>query len=233
MVSDNPETFADLDGHGPCDQAPNTSGCANQPNAVRVLPEFIARIWLAANPWLADVGKGAGKELSNEARSTSMLVDAANGNVVGLLITYTTTDEKKASDSTQKHAMVATSLLVMLIPVGGEEAGAAKGGTVLARELGNAGEAAVRAAFDIGPTTRISINGVFRFPDGLTETVLSEVKNTAKLSFTSQLRDYAAFALDNGMRFDLYMRESVKMSGPLREAIESGLINALRIPGAP
>jgi hypothetical protein len=97
--------------------------------------------------------------------------------------------------------------------------------------LGRAGEAAVRAAHDIGPPTRIFVNGVERVPDGLTDAVLSEVKNVGSLSYTQQLRDYAQYAAQNGLRFDLYVRSTTGLSGPLGQAWASGQVNILFIPG--
>ncbi|MDR6872188.1 RHS repeat-associated protein [Bosea sp. BE125] len=102
--------------------------------------------------------------------------------------------------------------------------------TATAREIGVAGETAVRSAYDIGPKIAIPINGLVRFPDGLTGQVVSEVKNVANLSFTRQLRDYSDFAQSTGRSFDLYMRGTTNISGPLARAIESGKINPLVIP---
>jgi hypothetical protein len=96
--------------------------------------------------------------------------------------------------------------------------------------LGRAGEAAVRAAVDIGPATRITVNGATRIPDGLTASVLSEVKNVGSLSYTQQLRDFAAFAQQTGRRFDLYVRPGTQLSGPLLDAEARGLVNILEIP---
>ena len=54
---------------------------------------------------------------------------------------------------------------------------------------------------------------------------LSEVKNVKSLSFARQLRDYEEFAAQTGRRFDLYVRSSTRLSGPLRAARDAGLIN--------
>lgn len=52
------------------------------------------------------------------------------------------------------------------------------------------------------------------------------------LSYTAQLRDYVAHAQANGMRFDLYVRESTRLTGPLQQAVDDGLINLIRkMPG--
>ncbi|MDE2048285.1 MAG: hypothetical protein KGJ44_07755 [Betaproteobacteria bacterium] len=103
-----------------------------------------------------------------------------------------------------------------------------------AGQLGKEGEAAVRAVYDIGekPAQSILMNGRGRIPDGINPLAksLSEVKNVDSLSFTRQLRDYSEYAQSQGLRFDLYTRPSTKLSGPLQDAIDSGLINHLRIP---
>ena len=96
--------------------------------------------------------------------------------------------------------------------------------------IGQAGEAAVRRVHDIGPKRPIDINGRRRIPDGITPQVLTEVKNVRRLSFTRQLRDFADFAEQTGRRFDLFVRRDTLLSGPLSDAIESGLINRRYIP---
>jgi len=99
-----------------------------------------------------------------------------------------------------------------------------------AAEKGQAGERAVRSVYDIGDKVPVDINGRVRIPDGLTDETLSEVKNVAKQSFTQQLRDYLDFAQQTGRSFDLYTRPTTTFSGPLQDAIDSGLINRLDIP---
>jgi hypothetical protein len=59
---------------------------------------------------------------------------------------------------------------------------------------------------------------------------VSEVKNVANQSFTQQLRDYLDFAQQTGRSFDLYMRPTTNISGPLQDVMDSGLINRLDIP---
>ena len=106
------------------------------------------------------------------------------------------------------------------------------GGSAAVR-LGQAGEAAVRSVAEIGPKEAIEVAGRARIPDGITRTVLSEVKNVARLSFSLQLRDYSAHAAANGLRFDLWVRPGTRgtaLSGPLSRAIADGLINLRFIP---
>lgn len=92
------------------------------------------------------------------------------------------------------------------------------------------GEARVRAVYNIGPRKMIRINGRRRIPDGVTKTVLTEVKNVKKLSFTGQLRDYLDISRKFGLDFDLFVRRDTKLTKPLVEAINNRLINLRYIP---
>jgi len=56
------------------------------------------------------------------------------------------------------------------------------------------------------------------------------VKNVGSLSYTQQLRDYAQFAGETGLRFDLYVRPGARLSGPLLDAQAAGAVNILEIP---
>jgi RHS repeat-associated protein len=96
--------------------------------------------------------------------------------------------------------------------------------------VGRAGEAAVQAAYAIGPKVPISVSGRTRIPDGLTEEVLSEVKNVAALSYTSQLRDFAAYASQTGLDFHLYVRPSTVLTRELLAEVNSGSIVLRFIP---
>lgn len=99
--------------------------------------------------------------------------------------------------------------------------------------LGQAGEAAVRAVEDIGPKIRVLVGGRGRIPDGLTDTVLSEVKNVSSLSYTQQLRDFATYAQNTGRQFDLWVRNSTTLTPALQEAVANETINLRFIPGSP
>ncbi|EDL59893.1 putative toxin [Gimesia maris] len=82
-----------------------------------------------------------------------------------------------------------------------------------------------------GRKTKISINGQNRIPDSLTATKLTEVKNVAKLSYTRQLRDFSDYAKTNGLRYELFVRGSTKLSSTLLEKIRKGEIILKYIPG--
>jgi hypothetical protein len=105
----------------------------------------------------------------------------------------------------------------------------ARGGAAAVR-LGQAGEKAVRAVYNIGDKVKIAINGRVRIPDGMTDTVLSEVKNVKSLSFTRQLRDFAEYAQQTGRQFDLYVRPDTGISKTLQTAWEKGIVNIKLIP---
>lgn len=88
--------------------------------------------------------------------------------------------------------------------------------------LGREGEV---LAGSIGSKVRIpSFTGAkFRIPDGLTAEALSEVKNSAYVRFTGQLKDFLRFAEDRSLKFVLYVRDkSTVLSKELKELVEKG-----------
>jgi hypothetical protein len=92
---------------------------------------------------------------------------------------------------------------------------------------------AVRGAYEIGPKATVEIGGRARILDGLTADAVTEVKNVGYQAFTQQLKDSLAYAEQNDLRFDLYVRAGsnpTTLSGPLRDAIASGQINLRFIP---
>lgn len=59
--------------------------------------------------------------------------------------------------------------------------------------------------------------------------LIGEVKNVYRLSYTDQLKDFVAFAQQEGYDFVLYVREETKLSGPLQELVKAGAIILERI----
>jgi hypothetical protein len=85
-------------------------------------------------------------------------------------------------------------------------------------------------------TTRIdslTVTAADRLPDVLDKEarIIGEVKNVRKLSYTNQLRDFAAFARQEGYQFQLHVRPTTDLSGPLKVAVQQGQI-VLKILGA-
>jgi len=111
---------------------------------------------------------------------------------------------------------------------------AAMSGTALARELGRVGE---QAAGIIKNTERIpSLTGTanYRIPDVLDRArapgIIGDVKNVAQLSYSKQLRDFSAFAQQNGLRFELTVRRNTRLSAPLQQAVSRGEIVLKYLP---
>jgi RHS repeat-associated protein len=96
--------------------------------------------------------------------------------------------------------------------------------------VGQAGESAVRGAYDIGPKVTVIVDGRTRILDGLSDTAVAEVKNVSRLSYTQQLKDSLSYAQATGRRFDLYVRSDTYLTGPLRDAITGGDITLRFIP---
>lgn len=65
----------------------------------------------------------------------------------------------------------------------------------------------------------------YRIPDRLdwAAGTMGEIKNyTGTLSYTAQLRDFVAFAQDNGLTFYLYTNAT--LSGPLQKLVDDKII---------
>lgn len=73
-----------------------------------------------------------------------------------------------------------------------------------------------------GPKATAVINGRTRIFDGLNDTAVSKVKNVGYQAYTQQLKDILAYAQQNVLQFNLYVRggaNATTLSGPLRDAI--------------
>jgi RHS repeat-associated protein len=170
--------------------------------------------------WLVDAAAGFGDALTfgatdaiRGAMGTNDVVDKRSGAYVGGIAAGVVV------------GAIATSGL-------GTEAQAAGGAERMAavRATGQAGEAAVGLAKNTTRIASVTRPGTYRIPDGLSSGVISEVKNVARQGLTAQLQDFMAYAQANGMRFDLYVRETTELSRPLQAAIRQGLVNLRRIP---
>lgn len=99
------------------------------------------------------------------------------------------------------------------------------GGTALAQQTGAEGEQL--AGIDQAAKVRIpsaSGTAAYRIPDELTASTLTEVKNVANLSYTSQLRDFYDYAVSSGRSFVLVVRSGTNLSGPLQQLEDSGAV---------
>ncbi|HEY6740970.1 MAG TPA: putative toxin [Lapillicoccus sp.] len=116
--------------------------------------------------------------------------------------------------------------------LGAAEELSAVGGGAGAVRIGQAGEAAVRAVYDIGPKATDTVAGRTRIFDGLTRTTVSEVKNVRVQAYTQQLKDSLQYAKDTGRQFHLYVRKGAHLTAPLLKAVEEnkGVFDLRLIP---
>jgi RHS repeat-associated protein/uncharacterized repeat protein (TIGR02543 family) len=133
-----------------------------------------------------------------------------------------------------EEATIEAALGGTLVLVGGALSDdAAKIGARMARirKLGDEGEEAVRRVYNIGKKQALEINGRTRIPDGyIRDASISEVKNRGYVYFSRQLRDYANFAAQQGIEFNLYVRRGARLSTALRRAWDADRVNIIDIP---
>ena len=98
--------------------------------------------------------------------------------------------------------------------------------TRAARQLGRAGEAAAGIVKNTERIASATGTAAYRVPDVLNHSakIIGEVKNVGSLSYTSQLRDFAAYAAQNGYTFELTVRSTTQLSGALQQAVANGSI---------
>jgi hypothetical protein len=104
--------------------------------------------------------------------------------------------------------------------------------TMLSRNaaLGRAGEAAAGIAKNTKRIESATQTAKFRVPDGLTDKVLTEVKNVGRLNLTNQIRDFAAYADANGLGFDLVVRKTTEFTAPMLDFIKAYKITVRYLP---
>jgi hypothetical protein len=101
-------------------------------------------------------------------------------------------------------------------------AAAAKASPQISRALGRAGEIAAGIVKNTERIISTTNPGKYRIPDMLDplKGVIGEVKNVCYLYNSNQLRDFIEFAKSNGYRFQLYVRETTRISAPLQAALD-------------
>jgi len=91
-----------------------------------------------------------------------------------------------------------------------------------ARDLGKMGEELSGITRNTDHIPSFTGTAAFRVPDGLTDTVLSEVKNVNYQGYTSQIQDYLKYSQDNEITFELWTRPDTIISKPLQNLIDNG-----------
>jgi hypothetical protein len=104
------------------------------------------------------------------------------------------------------------------------------GGMAAVRALGTDGEAAANIIKNTERIESASGTANYRIPDVLDHdlNIIGEVKNVGSLSYTNQLRDFSSYAQANGYTFQLMVRSTTQLSGPLQQAVNAGDIMLLR-----
>jgi hypothetical protein len=96
------------------------------------------------------------------------------------------------------------------------------------RAAGTTGEDLAGSIKNTKRVPSASGTAAYRIADELNASVLGEVKNVLRLSSTSQLRDFATYADDIGLQFNLTVRVGTQLSWLLQRAVDSGAINLIR-----
>ena len=116
FVGGNPASRADPDGHDP--MIGQETACNGQPMCEQAKEH--------SDPAF-DVAKGAAKEAGNEIRDLAIQAIKAGSKIGGTdTSNFIFAPGFEASNKTQRHAMTATSIILLLLPGGGEEAALAK-----------------------------------------------------------------------------------------------------------
>lgn len=180
--------------------------------------------------------------LDNGGREAQAIADRAVWDVArsGLAVIDTPTAAfrmfGKGEYNWENGLTLAGAVAAPVLKVGGKIVGngvevAVESATARAARLGAEGEQAVGL---YGPKVGIRVPGAnnLRFPDNLTTTTLTEVKNVASQGLTKQLRDYITISQSTGRTFELWVRPSTHLTPKLEAAILRGDMIRRFIPGA-
>jgi len=103
--------------------------------------------------------------------------------------------------------------------------------TATARKLGREGESSAKIVKNKRRIPSSSGTAAYRIPDELNASVLGEVKNVKSLGWSSQLRDFYDYALDQSLEFKLYVRPSTVFRGQLDQLHQAGRVTRVDVPG--
>ncbi len=97
-------------------------------------------------------------------------------------------------------------------------------------EIGRVGELGAGIIKNTERVESLTRTAAFRVPDELNaaEKIIGEVKNVNYQAYTRQLKDSVAYAQKYGYQFRLYVRQGTRLSAPLLDAVEDGLVNLVR-----
>jgi RHS repeat-associated protein len=211
MVGDDPETFADLDGHECFDDG----SC----NALRNP--------LSADHWVLN-------GLSNTLSDLLSLDTVAHGAAAAGNSDLPTKDRVIGGAKVIGVAVVDTVGGEIAGKVLGKAAGAilGKSGIEAAVQLGKEGEALAGIVKNTERIESLTTGGAvkYRVPDVLDRAagVIGEVKNVTRQGLTAQIKDDIAFAAKNNLKFELHVNRNTTFTKPLQKLINSGVVNVIR-----
>jgi RHS repeat-associated protein len=213
----NPLVYVDPDGHAPC--------CLRDEDIKTV----------------AEGGKDVGKGLLKTAANTwlGMNNSMAAFNALGA----EPVEPYQPTNTTQAVTMVIAERVTFFAGfltgranVGGVAIAEAKttvgvasavGSTQAARQIGQQGEALSGVVRNTERIPSLTGTAAYRTPDGLNRVArtIDEVKNVGYQARTNQIRDNIAFAQQQGFTFNLHIRSTTRLSGPLQREVVAGTVN--------
>ena len=160
------------------------------------------------------VGMATGAALAGSITATtgavvaggSALVNTVATGGLGAGATYVANNLSQAANNLSSASQVAANKMQQVV------------------EKGKAGEAASGIVKNKTHIPSLTGTASYRIPDGLTGTVLSEVKNySGVLSYTRQLKDFVLYSQEAGLQMHLYTNAS-RLSGPLQQLVDNKII---------
>jgi len=173
----------------------------------------------------------------NEFNAGHMLLAAGGGAVAGALIGTGVgiAAGMSAAAATSTAVTGASAATTTVLSATGRDptdeasaiAKAAQGfSTASAQTLGRAGETIAGIVKNTKSIPSLTRTANYRIPDQWLKAtkLISEVKNVDRLSLTNQIKDFVAYAQLEGYTFELWVRETTKITKPLQELIDDGQI---------
>ena len=234
-VRNNPLRFTDPTGNVCYDSGPKKGQCyegadgegsaqSSQQEAASVKPA-ISLVPVPLVPDLSDVPTLSGADTSPKTVQRSIIDERS-----------CLSNEGTGSDLNVDvgcGAEIATALPVWKwLKWGDEVVDGARTGLDDVRRLGNEGELLSGIVKNTERIPSASGTAAYRIPDGLDHSaqLIQEVKNVSSLSYTRQLRDFSAYSQANGYSFELFVRPTTQLSGPLQTAVANGDITLRFLP---
>ncbi|MDD5371054.1 MAG: putative toxin [Anaerolineaceae bacterium] len=168
---------------------------------------FLATGGGAAAGALLGTGIGIAAGMSTAAATTAAVTGA------GAATTATTAVMKATGGDPTDEIQAATQVAQQTFPS-------------VAQTLGQTGESLAGVVKNTTHIPSLTETAAFRIPDQLvrSQNLLSEVKNVAYQAYTNQIKDYLLYTQQQGLKFELIVRQNTEFSKPLQTLIDAGKI---------